>query len=37
VVGQDTVELMRWLDYDDEAIVSYRDQGIVDFPGEIGS
>jgi len=35
VVGQDTVELMRWLGYDDETICRYRDQGIVDFPGDL--
>jgi len=37
VVGQDTVELMRWLGYDDETIFTYREQGIVDFPGELVS
>jgi crotonobetainyl-CoA:carnitine CoA-transferase CaiB-like acyl-CoA transferase len=37
VVGQDTVELMRWLGYDDETIMSYREQGIVDFPNVPGS
>jgi crotonobetainyl-CoA:carnitine CoA-transferase CaiB-like acyl-CoA transferase len=37
VVGQDTVELMRWLGYDDETIASYRDQGIVDFPDKVVS
>jgi crotonobetainyl-CoA:carnitine CoA-transferase CaiB-like acyl-CoA transferase len=37
VVGQHTVELMRWLGYDDETIMSYREQGIVDFPDIPGS
>jgi hypothetical protein len=35
VIGQDTVQLMRWLGYDDETIVSYRERGIVEFPGDL--
>jgi hypothetical protein len=31
------VGLMRWLGYDDSTIATYRDQGIVDFPGELVS
>jgi crotonobetainyl-CoA:carnitine CoA-transferase CaiB-like acyl-CoA transferase len=37
VVGQDTVELMRWLGYDDDTIHTYREQGIVDYPDTVVS
>jgi crotonobetainyl-CoA:carnitine CoA-transferase CaiB-like acyl-CoA transferase len=32
VTGEHTVEIMRWLGYDDDTIASYREQGIVEYP-----
>jgi crotonobetainyl-CoA:carnitine CoA-transferase CaiB-like acyl-CoA transferase len=34
VAGQHTREIMEWLGYDEDTIVSYRDQGIIDYPDE---
>ena len=34
VAGQHTREIMEWLGYDDDTIVSYRDQGIIAYPDE---